>query len=408
MIVLKNKLVIAGIGPGNIDLVSQRVLECIEESEVLIGGRRNLDTYQQYGKIEFEIKNNLQEMITYINEYIETKKIVVLASGDPFLFGIASYLINNLVNIEIETISGISSIQYLASRVNMKWDDIYIKSIHGRNNNLEMILKHHYKVGLFTGKKPENVLNELNVKGFADWYVIVGENLSYKDEKITEGKVSELGGIKFSDLSVMILQNKNRDNNNSKWNYCTKGIIDELFVRGNVPMTKEEIRAIALSKLRLKPDSIVCDIGAGTGSVSVECGLHVPFGKVYAYERNREAVNLIRENCIAFCLNNVEIIEGNIGDISLIQPCSRAFIGGSGEYLDLVLDRLGENENIRVVINSVTIETTYEAMESLCKNGYHNIECISVSISKSSSAGKKHIMKAMNTVYIISGEKGVI
>lgn len=398
-----NKLYIAGVGPGSLELVSPKALNVIEDSDVLIGGRRNLDTFKKYGKEEIEIRNNLESIVKYINENIEKRKITVLASGDPYMYGIAHYINSNINMTETETISGISSIQYLAAKVDIKWDDMCFTSIHGRDSNILNIISNNYKVGLFTGKEPESILKLLCNNGYGRVKVIAGENLSYLDEKITIGYADKLCNIKFSDLSVFILIKEFED---KLWKYNTCGIPDDLFVRGSVPMTKEEIRAISISKLRLKADSKICDIGSGTGSIAVECALFSPFGNVYAYERNIKAIKLIKENSIKFGVNNIKIIEGDISQtlVKNFLQCDRAFIGGSGGNLDFVIKKLTKNINIRVVINSVTIETTYEAMKSLDKNGYKNIECICVSISRSEEAGTKHIMKALNPVYIISGD----
>lgn len=407
---MKNKLLITGVGPGSIELVSKSALQAISEADVLIGGRRNLNTFCHFGKEEFELKNNLEQMLQFIKNNIDKKSITVLGSGDPLLFGIGTYIIKNLTHsqIEIETISGISSIQYLASKTGKSLDSTFMCSVHGRKSNLLENLKIHESIGLFTSSEPESVLSYLCEHGYGNLNVVAGEDLSYVEEKISFGTVETLSKQRFSSLTVMLIEGFKE---NCKWDFCGGGMPDAVFVRGSVPMTKEEIRAISLSKLRIKKDSIVWDIGAGTGSVTVECGIHAPFGKVVAFEKNAEAIGLIKENCNAFALSNVKIVEGDILDTlsdCKLAHCSRAFVGGSGGNMDFILQLLSKNNPIRIVANTVTVESTYEALKSFQKYGYKNIECISVSISKSSAAGDKHIMKAQNTVNLISGEKGEI
>lgn len=403
---LSEKVIIAGVGPGAPDLISEKAKRMIEESDVLIGGKRNLDSFAPEGKEKIEITNNLSSILEYIQKNKKKKRIVVLASGDPYLFGIGSYLYKNMGESQVETIPGISAMQYLCAKTGESYQDLFLCSVHGREQNLSFILEKHNKIGLFLGKKIETVLNLLLDMNLENAQVIIGENLSYSEEKISKGTVKELIQKKFSDLTVMIIK---KENLKKKWNFTTSGITDDEFTRGKVPMTKEEIRAISLAKLKLKEDSVVWDIGAGTGSVTVECALMVPRGKVTAFEKNTEAVALIQKNCMEFGLQNVIIIEGKIEETIENQElsCDRVFLGGSGQ-IDFILGKLSNKQNIRIVINSVTLETTYEAMKQLDQYGYQKIECISVNLSKSVPAGTKHRMQALNTVMIISGEKGKI
>lgn len=401
---MNNKLYIVGIGPGSPDLISVKALKIIKESDILIGGKRNLSQFKVYHKTEFEVGNNLDKMILFIEEHLEESKICVLASGDPYLFGIANYITSHLKRVKIETVCGISSIQYLAAKVGIGLDKLYLTSVHGKSENLDTILNDYKYIGLFTAKEPELVLKKLLKAGFGKCTVIVGENLSYENEKITKGTIEKLSKNTFSDLTIMILENTA----DVYWKYCTGGITEDLFIRGNVPMTKEEIRAVSIAKLRLKPDSIVLDIGAGTGSVTVECALQIPKGQVIAFERKKEALELIRQNCSKFQLSNVTVIEGDIANtLKENCYCDRAFIGGSGGKMDSILKLLSEeNPNLKVVINTITLESVMEAMEGLKKYGFEKVECVTVNISKSHMVGTKYMMMAQNPITIISGEKG--
>lgn len=401
-----NKLYIIGIGPGNLDLLSKKALETIKNSDILIGGKRNLSAFSNLDKQTFEIKNNLKEMICFI-EQNQQKKMTVLASGDPLLFGIADYIIQNLKTIPIECVNGISAVQYLAAKLGTKWDDIVFASIHGRNTNIAGLLKNQKKVAVFAGKNPEKLLQQLCENGFEHGTVVVGENLSYEDEKITTGTIQQLSQMQFSELSILLLENKEQP----FWNYTTGAIPETYFERGQVPITKEEIRAISISKLRLKPNSIVYDMGAGTGSVTVESALFVPMGKVVAFEKNPEAIELIQKNCKKFCVHNVSVIEGDIAQTLKANSCKcdRVFIGGSGGNMDSIITTFSQNnENLRIVINTITIQSTAEALESLKKNSFCSIECVSVNIAKSKEIHAKHMMFAQNPITIISAQKGAM
>lgn len=145
----------------------------------------------------------------------------------------------------------------------------------------------------------------------------MGENLSYENEKIFGKKAEELTRYQGDALSVVCIYNENA---------CpyltTHGICDEEFIRGKAPMTKEEVRCVSLSKLRLTQDSVCYDVGAGTGSVSVEMALRADQGQVFAIEKKEEAAALLVENKIKFAADNLEIIKGEAPEAMRPLPCT--------------------------------------------------------------------------------------
>lgn len=178
---------------------------------------------------------------------------------------------------------------------------------------------------------------------------------------------------------------------------------DEWFIRGNVPMTKSEVRAVSISKLELKPDSVLCDVGAGTGSVSIEASFQVPSGQVYAVEQKPEAVELIRANKEKFKADRVTVLEGRApGMFHLLPPLTHAFIGGSSGAMEEVIDALLEqNPGIRMVINVIAVETFSRVMNLLNRRGIE-AEVVLVQVSRAEKTGKVHLMKGQNPVYVIS------
>ena len=193
-----------------------------------------------------------------------------------------------------------------------------------------------------------------------------------------------------------------------QWSYKTPGIPDQYFVRGKVPMTKEEVRAVTISKLRLLEDSVVLDIGAGTGSIAIEAAHICRRGKVIAIERNHEGIQLIQQNCLRFQVE-LEVLQGNGAELlKTIDTFDRVIVGGSGgelkEILSLCYQKL-TNKGIAVV-NAVTIETLYEATQFMKECGYENVEVISLQTARGKQLGKYTLMEALNPIYIISGSKG--
>lgn len=409
---MDRKLYIVGLGPGSRKLLHPAAAAAIEESDVLIGGKRNLEAFEDLNREKVEIGNNLEEVYTYIMDNIGLKRIAVLVTGDPGIYSIMEFLKSRLVNAEIEVLPGISSIQYLCSKLKLSWNDMFITSLHGRQQeDLADIVGSNKKVAVFTGGKcrPDKVCQRLLEYNLTDVIVTVGENLSYPNERIVRGVPEEIGALDFDSLSVMIIENGNAEKcPGGEWIYAAPGIPDDRFIRGDVPMTKEEVRAVSLSKLRLKEDSIVYDIGAGTGSVSIECGICCKKGRVFAVEKEPDAVELITKNIEKFRLSNVEIVRGEAPAAAAGGPApDKVFVGGTGGNMEEILKWVNSfDKNIRVVINSVTIESTYEAVNGLEKQGFENIDIVNMAVSRSRAAGKKHLMQAQNPVYIISAEKG--
>lgn len=185
----------------------------------------------------------------------------------------------------------------------------------------------------------------------------VGTDLSYPEEQIVTGTPFELAKMEFAPLAVLLFENPNPEPE------FTAGMADEVFLRDKVPMTKREVRNASLSHLQLSSNSVVYDIGSGTGSVSIEMALRAAQGKVYAIEKNPAAVALLQENKKKFAVDHLEIIEGTAPEALEALPVpTHAFIGGSAGNLKEILELLlRKNPNIRVVLNTVTVETLAEA-----------------------------------------------
>ncbi len=194
----------------------------------------------------------------------------------------------------------------------------------------------------------------------------------------------------------------------NNWKFNTPGIPDNMFIRGKVPMTKEEVRALTISKLRLKNDLHVVDIGAGTGSVSIEAALICTLGKVTAIEKNLEGIQLIKQNAESFNVNNIKIIHGRaVETLRNMEAFDRVFVGGSGGELKEILILCKEKLNGEglVVINSITIETLYQSVNILKELEYKDVDVTLMSVAKGKGLGNYTLMEGLNPIYIVSARR---
>lgn len=190
--------------------------------------------------------------------------------------------------------------------------------------------------------------------------------------------------------------------------YSLIGIPDEEFLRGDIPMTKQEIRILALAKAQIGPEDIVIDVGAGTGSLSVEAARLAVRGRVYAIEREPEGVALIRANAGKFATANLEVLEGLAPEAMQELPAADAvFVGGSGGHLRPILERIDEllKPGGRIVIMAVTIETLHEALNWAEHNLPYAVSACGIQVNRLRRAGSSHMFQALNQVYIIQCKK---
>ena len=199
---------VIGLGPGNTDYITKLGEKLIETSDVVIGGKRNLESIKDFNGEKLELASNLKEIVEYINNN-KHKQISVIASGDPLMYGIGRYLSKNIEKEDLNIVSGISSLQYVFSKVHIDMNDLYITSSHGKIPNFDYVLSHK-KVCMVTDKiiGPKEICQQI-IDRSLDKTVIVGENLSYDDEKITIGNPEDILNSDDFDMCVVVILDKN-------------------------------------------------------------------------------------------------------------------------------------------------------------------------------------------------------
>lgn len=402
-LVWRPRVTVAGIGPGSGEAMTGEVCRAIEEADCVIGAERMLSAARPGQSTFAAIKPEV--IADYIRNHREFHNFVVVMSGDVGFFSGAKKLLPLLTDCQVEVLPGISSLSYFCARLGRSYEDIVTVSAHGRTLAIAPILRSGRGAFVLVGGEngAAELFRRLTEAGLGHVSAAVGERLSYPDERITVGTAEELMDTSFSSLSAVLIEGVK----DGAAFPC--GLPDEVFLRGGgpggvVPMTKSEVRAVCLSKLRL-PDHAVCwDIGAGTGSVSIEMALQAWRGRVYAVECREEAVALLRENRRRFGAENLEIITGTAPEACRQLPApTHVFIGGSsGNLKEIIAMLLEKNPRVRIVATAVSLESVSELTNCLKEFHFTESEVVSVVTARDSTAGSYHLMRGQNPVYVFS------
>lgn len=402
-ILLGQKVSLVGIGMGTPDTLTQEGKQALESADLLIGARRMVEHIKRPGQ-EVWTGYKPEEICAYIAAHPEHKNVAIALSGDVGFYSGAKKLLETLHRelpmVQKKVYCGISSMIYFCAKLETPWEDVHPVSLHGRECNLPGLLRIYGKIFAIVGTTDgiAKLCQKLQSYGMGDVRVEVGERLSYPEEKITRGYAWQLTELETDSLSVVLFAREGKET------VVTHGIPDEAFIRGKVPMTKEEVRSISLSKLQLTRNSVIYDVGAGTGSVSVEMAMQAVEGQVYAIEKKPEAVELLYKNKEKFAADNLTIIEGLAPEACVDLPVpTHAFIGGSSGNMKEILELLlSKNPKIRVVINCIALESVGEAMNCLKELPLEQVDIAQVQVAKGKKAGSYHLMMGQNPVYVIS------
>ena len=386
---------IVGIGMNSATGEAGRV---IASADVLIGAQRMLETYADLKKRSFCAYRPRE--VAEIIESSDAARFAVLMSGDVGFFSGAAALTMTLARYDVRLIAGVPTVSDFCAKLKIPWQDITLASAHGVEANIASLVRRNRRVFCLTGGNVCELADTLTGAGLGHVTVCVGERLGYSDERITKTTAERLTVGEFDTLTALIIENEAFDD------AVHFGVHDDSFARIDaLPMTKSEVRAVSLSKLRISPRDICYDIGAGTGSVTVEMALAAHMGQVYAIEKNEAALPVINENCRRFNLDNVTVIGGLAPDVlDALPPPDAAFIGGSsGKLKSIVAALLEKNPSVKIVINAIALESATKAITALEKAGMANIEAVQISAARVKTVAGLHMLTGQNPITVISG-----
>lgn len=394
--VQKRRISIIGIGPGGAEYLTAAAKNALAGCDAVIGAASVTQALSMHKLVFNEYLP--QKVCEVLEAHPSVRRPAIVMRGDTGFFSGAKKLKAALGEEDVTVIPGIASCVLFAAKLGVSWDDAAMVSVHGRENNIVRTVSVNAKTFVLTGggNTPALIFGMLCEYGLGGLFCAVGERLSYDDEKVTRGTAEELKDLSCDPLSIIYIENNCPEK-------CTRiGIPDEEFVRGNVPITKAEVRAVSVARLSPEKDSVVWDVGAGTGSVTIECALRAGEGTVYAIEKKPEAAELVRQNAIKFRTDNVRVIEGSAPEaLSDLPAPTHVFIGGtSGELKSIIALILNKNPDAAIVINAVTLETQSEALECAKVFRFDTFDAVCVSAVRALGVGRYHMTAAQNPVWI--------
>lgn len=327
--------------------------------------------------------------------------VAVLVSGDVGFFSAAALLREQLLPYgEVRLVCGLSSLQYFCAKLGVPYDDVCVRSLHGRAGSILGAVSYHKKVFALTGgvQNAQTVCRTLADAGLGSLTVHLGENLGVETERIVHGTAADLAARTCGDLAVLLIEHPDAVN-------AAEPLRDSMFTRAKVPMTKEEVRWTACGRLAVQPDDTVWDVGAGTGAMTLELARRACDGLVYAVERNNEALSLLDENRRKLGGYNVQIVAGRAPEALEALPAPDCvFVGGSGGGMRRILALAKEkNPAVRVAVTAIALETLEEARHALQDLGFANVEVSQLAASRGKAVGPYTMLTALNPVFILSG-----
>ncbi|MFO7886595.1 MAG: precorrin-6y C5,15-methyltransferase (decarboxylating) subunit CbiE [Desulfobacteraceae bacterium] len=423
------------VGTGfSLNDITEHQMQIIKSADLLVGGRRLLDLFRHIRVEKLIIADNISFVVEKIKKRMNMEKIVVLASGDPLFYGIGAVLVKKIGQEQICIHPNISSVQAAFAAIQKPWHDAAVLSLHGNKQKFDdsffkdffLLLEKNDFIAVLTDpvSTPGLIAQWLVEKSVFNVRIYVLENLRTDHEKISRfDNLQNIRHKRFACPNIVILQKKQKkadhilpagivQNNKSadtdQKNFVYPGMPDFCFSHENDLITKPEIRAVVLSKLKLVSNShVLWDLGSGSGAVSIEASRFVSHGRIYAVEKNAARTVHIKENIKKFCIENIQVIQSDLpAGIEALEKPDRIFIGGGGRRLLEILKACCKSlsQNGIIVVNTVIVQNFELTLGFLRKNGFH-AEFVQIQTAASKTMPFGDRLEARNPVWIITGCK---
>jgi precorrin-6Y C5,15-methyltransferase (decarboxylating) len=397
---------VVGIGDDGPAGLAPAVLSRVTAATLLCGGERHLAFFSPHPAERFIVRANLDALVQRLTNLRPDERAVVLASGDPCFFGIAPYLTARLGLHRVVVCPHVSSLQLAFARLGMSWHDATILSAHGRPLPplVPRALAAH-KLAFLTDERntPAAIASALLAAGFDDCRAHIFEHLGGAAERHTACALSDVPLHRFAPLNVLVVLRQP----SAQIIPVGFGLAESDYAHRDGQITKAEVRAVSLSKLRLRPGAILWDIGAGCGSVALEAATLAPGGQIYAIERDPRQVPYLRANASYRAGSSLAIVVGEAPEILADLPDPDAvFLGGSGSRLIAVLAAVAKRlrPGGRLVANFATLEHVVEA-RSWLRAGRWQDELVQVSVARGVDLAGLTRLEPLHPVFVLSAWK---
>lgn len=397
-----NRIIVVGAGPGAPSQLTRAAEDAVRGCRCAVAAERHAWMAEGCGKII--ILRGFDDTFSEMERELEKGDVAVIVSGDPGIYSLMPLLKKRFPERRVEAVPGISSLQSLCAEAAERWDDAKILSGHGRGISGAKVLStvDCSRATIFfcgTDKTPRWFCRLLAENGLDGVEITVGERLSYGDKKIVRGRPSEVAEKEFGPLSIVLAVNPSPSE-------APQALpCDSDFIREkDIPMTREEVRAVILAKLGLSRASVLWDIGSGTGSISAAAAALCPDGEVCAVEIAPAAAELSVRNMKKLRAYNVRVHVGAaLETVDALPAPTHIFVGGSGRELPELLEKIASMEaGIKVVVSAVTLKTYSIASEALSGPGFSGFDAVQINVSRMKKIGESAIMAAQNPVTIFS------
>lgn len=414
-------ILVAGMGMGPDDL-SLGARGWIERAEVLFGGKRHLENFAHHPGTKLALGKSLENSLQELDAVSRNHRTLVLASGDPLFFGIGRRLVEYLGRDRLHVLPNVTTVQALFARLRIPWDNVRVFSLHGREETPQTmewisLVVSGVPVALFTDGRhtPAWVAERLLDANLSRCEMVIGEDLGLPSEAVRSFSPQEALRISCSPLNLcVILPSPDSAGEISRIPISTGvdeagagpvlGLDESDFAHQAGLITKMEVRAVVLAHLRLQPNLVLWDIGAGSGSVSIEASRLVSLSRVVAIEKDVERFRQLVENVRRWGGGSIQPLSGNAVELlaELPRP-DRVFIGGSGGELGEILRQVAEQlrPGGRVVQTAVTLDTL-ETIRSFWRDRGWKLDLLQLQVSRAAAIGQSQRFEALNPVFIIT------